>query len=140
MTRQMSEPERAWLAAVIDTDGCIGIGRESPGSFHSIGLQLTGNVGEGRILHEYAGDITGTGCTARGQWCISSQKEIYFILQQVMPYLLLKQELAEAICDYLETRLPKSGGSAPYDNEDEEKWMKVLDNRRGSPLSYNVRK
>ncbi len=116
---QLTYRERNWLAAAIDFDGCISTGGTdiSFSLYNSCGALLT-----------YAIDITNIGSISRRTWLVCGHQNVYDVLIQIVPYLKCKQALAEAIIDYLTTRLPRHRKA--FQTEDRIKWKRILKLRR----------
>ena len=116
--RQMSEPEKAWLACAIDTDGCIGVGSAAT---HQLSLTFTST--KSLEILRYAKKITNVGHFTGPNWLVSGRKDILQILQQIEPYLIIKRELARVVIIFLNERIPK--GRKSYDAKDKELWKRV---------------
>jgi len=121
--REMSIEERVWLADAIDTDGNISVGVVN----HCITLGIS-NTELAPLT--YAREITGVGRIGEVFWSVGTISRVLGILEQIMPYLIIKRELAASAISYLKTRLPK--GIACFDEEDKANWKRVVSLRRSN--------
>ncbi len=111
----------AWLAAAIDFDGYI-----SPAG-HTQGITLGVSNSEDRLLL-HTGTITKVGIINNIGWYVRNFDAVYAILKQVIPYMIIKQKLAEAVLNYLELRMPRY--HKPYSEEETTLWKEVIKLRR----------
>ena len=111
--RTMSEIERAWLAAVIDGEGSIGIylsSKKDPSQGRAIFIQAANTF---RPFVDRIHEVVGAGSiTAREyrsklgnehrektifQFGLKGSRRGMEVLEQILPYLIVKKEKAEAI-------------------------------------------
>jgi len=110
--RQMSEVEKAWLAAAIDGEGTIGI---------SLTSALNTAVAMGNTSREFlenARRITDSGIIQQSNLILKQHKPFYTwflrqreqlgVLQQIVPYLIIKKHIAEAVIKFLLVRCNSS--------------------------------
>jgi len=115
MARIMSETERAWLAAAIDGEGSIKLSRYRNGTYAARATQLiVSNINPPFI--EKCRAITGVGRIRVEErkpwnpvylWYVQAHVEIKEILTQILPYLIIKKELAEKLIKYVNMRIPR---------------------------------
>lgn len=109
--RNLSETEKAWLAGVIDGEGSIGIYRSVDG--RRVQIQVA-NTHRGFIDRVRAVVGCGSICPREPRGLHKGRKTVYHytckgserglkILAQVLPYLIVKREKAEAIIQELRT-------------------------------------
>lgn len=127
--------ERAWLAAVLDCEGWIGMFK----STRHNGIVYWSAVGVGNtnpLLTERLRQLTGVGHVHGAQpknqnakykytWVVNKYEDVRFILRQVRPYLILKQAQADLI-----TGLPPKHTKANALKADVKAKLSVL-NRKG---------
>lgn len=99
--KKMNRDERIWFAAILDGEGCIGWPRRS--ILHSVYLSVTNT---NKQLIDRVSEVTGTGriklkerkerhhSTAWTWACYG--KNSLSILRQILPWLIVKREAAEA--------------------------------------------
>ena len=115
----MSEVERAWLACAIDGEGCVG--------FYEGGITKNGKrkwpraevrvANTDRRFCEHAKQVSGLGYistmnvnrTRFGkkpvyQWSIHGHITVKWLLEQVLPYLVIKKEKSLTVLDKINAR------------------------------------
>lgn len=110
--RQMSEMERAWLAGVIDGEGAILLAKAlglayRRGFFYRPEIEITNSnrpilvriaevIGEGTVHRNKKGDAG-----HKTRWAyIASAGVLRSILPQILPYLIVKREVAKQMLEY----------------------------------------
>jgi hypothetical protein len=114
-TKSLTEPEKAWLAAIIDGEGCIGVHRSRCAGNRS-GFKFQPSVTfantNTRLIEKFA-DLTdcwatmkrlGNGGNPRAKISYSVQirrRAVGEFLRQIMPYLVAKREQAENVLQFM---------------------------------------
>jgi hypothetical protein len=112
----LTETEKAYLAGLIDGEGCITIIKSKPArkaKNPSYSLQVFINITDERVIR-YCKEVTGVGSisfllvTKRKPtwkniwtWCLRKQ-DTYDFLVQILPYLIIKKRQAELAVEYAE--------------------------------------
>jgi len=101
--RTMSATEAAWLAGFIDGEGCLCQFMANQQKYVAW-ILIVSNTDRGSL--EYCQQITGVGGVytkstsgnrkAQYTWTVSAQRDMVAILEQVILYLQIKREVAEA--------------------------------------------
>ena len=108
--QNMTEPEKAWLACALDTDGHISI-THLYGKLHN---PIVGVSNTNKELVEKAASLIGVNvkngrgtikpmyvAVSQGRWACS------IILPQVLPYLIIKRENAERVLEWVKSNFPE---------------------------------
>lgn len=108
----MSETERAWLAGVIDGEGSVGIYRSTDGRRIEVQVgnthlgfvsKIRDVVGCGSICLRHSKGTLHKGRKPLYQYTMKGSERGLKLLEQVLPYLIIKKEKAEAILHELRT-------------------------------------
>ena len=121
------ETDTAWLAGIIDGEGCLMFTPNPKSGHHLCKLQVT-NTDDGilhevqRILSEWLVPFSLSKNSAGKKLCFSVQvcrrQEIAFVLEQVEPYLKsVKKQKALAMMGYIKQRYYRSDGKASNEKE-----------------------
>lgn len=118
--RNLSESEKAWLASAIDGEGSIILHNYISSATHKKGVQgVTIEIFNTSLdFLKYAQKIAGGKITVRRPprrpnipykrtqyvWMLSRQAQAKSILEQIMPYLIIKREQAIKCLDWLNKR------------------------------------
>ncbi|RLI02474.1 hypothetical protein DRO30_02575 [Candidatus Bathyarchaeota archaeon] len=137
----MNETDKAWLAALIDGEGSIGIGHQ----VHLVENQKRSTFfpyisisNLNRPILEKAKELFQSGCIteAKGVYTFITKKQqsIYKVLKDIKPYLIIKKDHANLLLEYLEFNMINFG--APQGETHKEYYIKMrkLNLKRGQKL------
>ncbi len=138
----LTDTQAAWLAGLIDADGCISLylGKEASTGKPTIRPQIAVYNTSAPLLTKVKA-VIGYGCIgnykpatynhhATRNYILMSQNLCEQVLEQIIPYLVVKKEPAEWIINFCR----RTGG--PYTLEDLQIYeqVKLFYNRPGKPL------
>jgi len=107
----MNELEKVWLACAIDGEGSIGFQKGK----QATGIYIDVNNSNLKFVNK-AKEITSVGfiiCFRKPKrlpmysWRVKRANDCYWILQEILPYLIIKRESAERALLYLKFRRQK---------------------------------
>jgi len=109
----LSEVERAYIAGIIDGEGCIG--RHSGPKNRAWRISISNTCRHlidwliQRMPHATIREITYTNSRYKTRWdvLISGDLPVYFLLRAVLPYLIVKRSRAEEAIREIEERYPE---------------------------------
>jgi len=107
----MTDFELGWVAAALDGEGSITASRGGEGySLHGITVEICNTNPK---FTENAMELIGFGSLWNGEyaegkytcrWYTSGKRHILYLLKQLLPYLINKRKIAEAVIEYIEVR------------------------------------
>lgn len=129
--RMLTDVEAAYLAGVLDCDGTISVFVQPSGICPYIAIS-SARHGKAKQFVEHFLKIIGAGnvrlsARAHGTWNetwqyrLTGLRNVYAVLKQVAPFLVLKKEQAQLLISYCESRLSKTGGPTTKKYTDHEK-------------------
>lgn len=109
---ELTDTERGWLAAMVDGEGSLIMTERSDGSTHSPKIRVTSTsrdlidrlhdlVPNGKI---YENGSTGENHSQAYQFAIQRYDDIEWVLEEIGPLLIEKQEKAELMLEYISVR------------------------------------
>jgi len=111
--RKFTKPEAAWLAAAIDGEGSIGLysyGKEGrrvmiqvPNTDERFCLRAKEIIGCGH-MHTRKKQASRLGSKTMYQYGLKGSARCYWVLKQIEPWLIIKQDKAQAIMKELEEK------------------------------------
>ena len=127
--KQLTETQKAYTAGFIDGEGCISITRDK--NSHNTTFRVTNT---NKAVLEYLCEITGVGYirkfipsktnrraerfkNTQTQWAWqTSANGIRELLPEILPYLIVKQEVALTALELLKDKLPRGLSSTPEEH------------------------
>lgn len=111
--QKLPEWQLGYIAGIIDGEGCVTLIRNKTGYIsQSIRVDMT-SASCIRLL--YSSTLIGAMYVAdrKGQrkvysWQISDRLQVYSLLRAIHPYLIIKQEQAELVMQFIERRIRKA--------------------------------
>lgn len=115
--RKMTDTESSWLACALDGEGSIGIYTGKDGRRAEIQLvntnyefvqhakELVGGIGSTICRHNYSPHGSKTPEIRNRviyQWSLKGSNRCYVVLRQIIPYLIIKKNKAEAIINEID--------------------------------------
>jgi len=113
----LTESEKAYLAGIIDGEGSIYMGvnrhpRATLGFCYEIHLEITNT--DKKLIEWLMNKLGGRNVSWRPKrcdrslcyyWAMAKLEDVYTVLKEVYPYLILKRERAEVAMNYIQKRL-----------------------------------
>lgn len=113
MIDKLPEWQLGWIAGIIDGEGCLGIGKASPGgSYYGPSVRVNNTS---RIMVGLLSSVTHLGSIRKlqkkpqhkqvYQWDISAYSDVYLFLSRIIKYMAIRRPQAELLLEYCSNKI-----------------------------------